>query len=84
MTAHSAEVKSSTHATISCVIDGITSQVEVEWVGLSGNVIVTDNNYTPKSGTLENNSQTATLEVNGATEDKTFTCRVTSVSEWPT
>ena len=78
MTAHSAEVKSSTDATISCVIDEITSQVEVEWVGLSGNVIVTDNNYTPNSGTLDNNRQTATLEVKGATEDKIFVCRVKS------
>ena len=72
------EVKSGRDATISCVIERITSLVTVEWVELSGNVIVTDDNYTPQSGTLENNSQTATLHINGATEDKTFTCRVTS------
>ena len=77
-----AEVKSGTDATISCVIEGITSQVEVEWVGPGVNG--EDNNYTPKSGTLDNNSQTASLDVKGAavTKDKTFTCRVTS-SQFP-
>ena len=60
------------------MIERITSLVTVEWVGPSGTVISADANYTPKSGTLDNNSQTTTLEVNGATEDKTFTCRVTS------
>ncbi|XP_063691277.1 uncharacterized protein LOC134823673 [Bolinopsis microptera] len=76
VTAHSAEVKSGTDATISCVIEGITSQIEVEWVGAH----VEDDNYTQKSGTLDGDSQTATLEVTGAavTEDKTFACRVTS------
>ena len=76
VTGFSAEVKSGEHATISCVIDEITSQVEVEWVGSSGKVIVTDNYYTPNSGTLHNNRQTATLEIRGATEDTIFTCRV--------
>ncbi|XP_063691276.1 uncharacterized protein LOC134823672 [Bolinopsis microptera] len=71
-----AEVKSGTDATISCVMKGITSLVKVEWVGAHGE----DNSYTPKSGTLDGDSQTATLEVTGAavTEDRTFTCRVTS------
>ena len=78
VTGFSAEVKSGADATISCVIEDITSQVEVEWVLSSGNVIVTDNNYTPNSGTLENNRQTTTLEVRGATQDTTFTCRVRS------
>ena len=72
MTAHSAEVKSSTDATISCVIEGITNQVEVSWVHEE------DDKYTPNSGTLDGSSQIATLNVNGATEDKIFVCRVTS------
>ena len=77
MRAHSAEVKSGTKTTISCVITGITSPINVKWLESSGGVIEMDaDNYTPNSGTLDNNRQTATLEVKGATEDKTFTCRV--------
>ena len=85
MTAHSAEVKSGTDATISCVIEGITSQVEVEWLKSSEDIIeIADPNYTPRSVTLNGDRQTATLEVKGAavTKDKTFTCRVTS-SQFP-
>ena len=82
MTAHNAEVKSGTDATISCVIDGITSQAIVEWVGPG--VHGEDDNYTPQSGTQVGSSQTATLDVKGAavTEDKAFACRVTS-SQFP-
>ena len=54
------------------MIEDITSQVEVSWVHEE------DDKYTPNSGTLDGSSQIATLDVNGATEDKIFVCRVKS------
>ena len=58
------------------MIEGITNQVEVDWLEVHGE----DDNYIPNSGTFENNRQTAILDVKGAavTKDKTFTCRVKS------
>ena len=64
------------------MIAGITSTVTVEWLGPPGSDISADANYIRKSGTYQrsDNTQRATLEVRRAavTEDKTYTCKVTS------
>ena len=70
VTGFSAEVKSGADATISCVIEGTTNGVYVDWLGPE------DTHIRQDVPTLENNRQTTTLEVKGATEDTTFTCRV--------
>ena len=74
-------MKSGTAATISCVISGRTNQVDVDWLhSRSGTSLKDVGGYTIEQGTLETTTQTSTLEILGTmvTEDKTFTCRVTS------
>ena len=93
--AHSAEVKSGTDTTISCVISGIKNRVTVEWLlnGASVSVISSDSrsSYTSNTGSVDAdnmNSQTATLNIEGSAvkKDGTYTCRVQSelFSESPT
>ena len=80
--AHSVEVRSGLETTISCVISGITSTVNVEWYEASGTKVSAADNYTPNPGTFntQSHSQTANLIIKGpaVTGDKTYTCRVTS------
>ena len=78
VTTQNVEVKSGTAVTLSCVISGITEQVDVVWLPS------TDTSFTSNSGTFDDdqNTQTATLSVTADADmvsaDKTFTCRVHS------
>ena len=74
-------MKSRTAATISCVISGLTNQVNVDWLHpTSGTSLKNVGGYIIEQGTLETTTQTSTLEILGTmvTEDKTFTCKVRS------
>ena len=77
------EVESSTDATISCVITGITEQLDsVVWTksGTDVTTLSEDNLYVVSAGTYGSNSQTTTLTVKAAvnTADSTYTCVITS------
>lgn len=77
------EVEANTDATISCVITGITRQLDnISWKKADGNAVAGDN-YEVKAGTYDSNSQTTTLTVKAAanTVDSLYTCSITS-SEW--
>ena len=79
------EVETGTDATISCVISGITKQLDkVEWK-LGGNEVtsISNSDYVVDAGTYSSNSQTSTLTVKAArnTADQTFSCFITS-NEW--
>ena len=80
------EVESGTDATVSCVITGITQQLNaVKWTkgGTDVTTLTEDNSYVVSAGTYGSNSQTTTLTVKAAvnTADSTFTCVITS-NEW--
>ena len=82
----SKEVETSTEATISCVVSGITRQLDtVVWTkdGTDVTTLTEDNSYVVSAGTYGSNSQTTTLTVKAAvnTADSTFTCVITS-NEW--
>ena len=81
----SKEVESGTDATISCVIDGITQQLDsVVWRKGGTNVnTLSETDYVVSAGNYGSNSQTTTLTVKAAanTDDSTYTCVVTS-NEW--
>ena len=66
--------------TISCVITGITETVTVSWRTATGPV--TGDKFTLDQGSHSNGTQTSTLTVDSTevTEDKAYTCRVTSGS----
>ena len=80
------EVKSETDETISCIVTGITKQLDtVVWTrdGTDVTTLTEDNSYVVSAGTYGSNSQTTTLTVKAAvnTADSTYTCVITS-NEW--
>ena len=79
------EVERGIDATISCVITGITQQLNsVVWTKDGTDVTtVPGSNYVVSPGSYGSNSQTTTLKVKAAanTADSTYTCVVTS-DEW--
>ena len=79
-------MESSTETTISCIITGITKQLDaVVWTksGTDVTTLTEDNSYVVSAGTYSSNSQTTTLTVKAAvnTADSTYTCVITS-NEW--
>ena len=73
----SKEVKVGTETIISCKVTGLTQSVNIVWSGLPDD----ETGYTKSAGTLNSETQTATLTVASAqvTEDKTYTCTVSSI-----
>ncbi|KAL5248156.1 hypothetical protein ACHWQZ_G017364 [Mnemiopsis leidyi] len=83
------EVKYGEHATLSCMVSGLTNQVSVEWLYPTSDSEVpvpTTADYVQNKGSLDNTdlTQTSTLVISGSvvTEGKTFICRVSS-SNYP-
>ena len=79
----SKEVEIRTDATLSCIINGITQQLDtVVWTkdGTDVTTLTEDNSYVVSAGTYGSNSQTTTLTVKAAvnTADSTYTCVITS------
>ena len=76
------EVEKGTDVTISCVITGITQQLDAVVWRKSGTDVTTlsGSNYVVSAGSYGFNSQTTTLTVNAAanTADSTYTCDITS------
>ena len=75
-----------TETTISCIVSGITRQLDaVVWTksGTDVTTLTEDNSYVVSAGTYGSNSQTTTLTVKAAvnTADSTYTCVITS-NEW--
>ena len=68
-----------TETTISCTVTDLSEQMSITWTGFTAG-----NNFVPSEGVYdsETNSQTGTLTVkSGAvTEDSTYTCTITSIS----
>ena len=80
------EVKSGTDAVVSCIISGITQQLDgIVWKkdGTDVTTLTEDNSYVVSAGTYGSNSQTTTLTVKIAvnTADSKYTCGVDS-NEW--
>ena len=79
------EVEAATDAIVSCVVTGITQQLDaVVWrKGGTDVTTLSGSNYVVSAGTYGSNSQTTTLAVKAAanTADSTYTCFVTS-NEW--
>ena len=80
------EVEVATDTVISCVVTGITKQLDtVVWTksGTDVTTLTEDNSYVVSAGTYGSNSQTTTLTVKAAvnTADSTYTCVITS-NEW--
>ena len=79
------EVESGTDATISCIITGITKNLDsVIWKKSGTDVTaLSGSNYVVSAGTYGSNSQTTTLTVkaDANTADSTYTCAITS-NEW--
>ena len=83
---HNIEVLAGADATLSCVISGITQQLNsVVWKkgGTDVTTLTEDNSYVVSAGTYSSNAQTTTLTVKAAvnTADSTYSCTVDS-SEW--
>ena len=79
-------MESRTETTISCIITGITKQLDTVVWTKSGTDVTTlseDNSYVVSAGTYGSNSQTTTLTVKAAVNaaDSTYTCVITS-NEW--
>ena len=74
------EVRKGSTTTISCVITGITETVTVAW--RTATEPVTASKFTSVQGSHSGGKQTSTLTVDSTevTEDKAYTCRVTSGS----
>ena len=80
------ELEAGTDATVSCVISGLTQQLDaVVWSkdGTDVTTLTEDNSYVVSTGTYSSNSQTTTLTVKAGvnTADSTYTCVITS-NEW--
>ena len=79
------EVGADTQAVISCVISGITKQLDsVNWTDSSNVTLFNGSDYVIADGSYNDtsNSQTTTLTVvAGVASDSTFSCVVTS-AEW--
>ena len=78
----SKEVETATEATISCIISGITQQLDSVVWRKDGTDVTTlpGSNYVLSPGTYDSNSQTTTLTVKAAanTADTIYSCGVTS------
>ena len=78
-------MESGTDATVSCVISGITRQLDAVIWRKDGTDVTTlsGSNYDVSAGTYGANSQTTTLTVKAAANaaDSTYTCAITS-DEW--
>ena len=74
------EVMKGSTTTISCVITGITETVTVAW--RTATETVTGDKFNSVQGSHSDGTQTSTLTVDSTevTEDKAYTCRVTSGS----
>ena len=76
------EVETGTDATISCVVTGLTRQLDAVVWRKSGTDVtsLSGSNYVVSAGTYGSNSQTTTLTVKAAanTADSVFTCIITS------
>ena len=74
------EVRKGSTTTISCVITGITETVTVSW--RTATEPVSGSKFTSVQGSHSGGTQTSTLTVDSTevTEDKAYTCRVTSGS----
>ena len=74
------EVKKGSTTTISCVITGITETVTVSW--RTATEPVSGSKFNSVQGSHSGGTQTSTLTVDSSevTEDKTYTCRLTSES----
>ena len=76
------EVETSTDATISCVITGVSQKLDaVTWQKDGTNVrTLSETDYIVNDGTYDSNSQTTTLTVKAAANvaDATYTCLITS------
>lgn len=71
---------SNTAVTISCIVTGITEELDnVVWKKADGNAVSGDN-YVVDAGTYDSNSQTTTLTLKAAvnTVDTAYTCSITS------
>ena len=79
------EIQKGSDAVLSCVVTGITEQLDdVEWRRDGTDVTtLSGSNYVISSGTYDSNSQTTTLTVKAAanTADSTYTCVIAS-DEW--
>ena len=79
------EIESGTDATVSCIITGVTRQLDaVVWrKGGTDVTTLSGSNYDVSAGTYSSNSQTTTLTVKAAANiaDSTYTCDITS-NEW--
>lgn len=77
------EIEVGTDATLSCIITGITKQLDaVKWTkdGTDVTTLSGDNSYVVTRGTYSSNTQITTLAVKAAvnTADVIYTCVVTS------
>ena len=74
------EVKKGSTTTISCVVTGITETVTVSW--RTATAPVSGSKFDSVQGSHSDGTQTSTLTVDSTevTEDKAYTCRVTSGS----
>ena len=74
------EVKKGSTTTISCVVTGITETVTVSW--RTATAPVSGSKFDSIQGSHSGGTQTSTLTVDSTevTEDKAYTCRVTSGS----
>ena len=79
------EIETGTETTISCIITGITQQLDAVVRKKDGTDVrsLSGSNYIVSAGTYSSNSQTTTLTVKAAanTADSTYTCVITS-DEW--
>ena len=78
----SKEVETAADATISCIVTGISKQLDAVFWRKDGVDVTTlsEDNYIVSAGTYGSNSQTTTLTVKAAanTADSTYTCVITS------
>ena len=78
-------METGTEETISCIVRGITQQLDAVVWKKDGTDVTTlsGSNYVVSPGTYDSNSQTTTLTVKAAanTADSTYTCVITS-DEW--
>ena len=85
MLAVNQEVEQDSDATISCVITGITKQLDTVVWRKDGTDVTTlsEDSYVVSAGTYNSNSQTTTLTVKAAVNiaDSTYTCVIAS-NEW--
>ena len=80
------EVETGSETIITCIVSGITQQLNsVVWTkdGTDVTTLTEDNSYVVSAGTYGSNSQTTTLTVKAAvnTADSIFTCGISS-DEW--